>query len=196
LGLPEDEIASGFQSVQEDAPIESSRIRAKAPAVPMQAIVYGAGAVILGAAIVSAVFLVSQPRATETTDTLAISARLAPAYAEMDELDSLASEAGEEFGIVATQRAWVEVRASDGTVFRNREMDIGETYYPRIGAGWTITVRDAGAFRWQLGDTAGAVLGESGQALYSVSVDDALASTMDARSSALAQAPGRDGQQR
>lgn len=196
LGLPEDEIASGFQSVQDDVQMQSSPIRATAPAIPLQAIVYGVGAVIIGAAIVSAAILVAQPKPAETNDPLAISARLAPAYADMAELDNLASEVGEEFGIIATQRAWVEVRASDGTVFRNREMEIGETYFPRMGAGWTITVRDAGAFRWQLGDTAGASLGESGQALYSVSVDDALASTIDARSSALAQAPGRDGQQR
>lgn len=196
LGLPEDEIASGFQGEQSVSTSKASAVRSQAPAIPASAIVYGAGAVIIGAAIVGGAILVSQPKTSEVSDPLAISARLAPAYADIGEIDSLVSEVGEEFGIVATQRAWIEVRASDGTVFRNREMAVGEAYYPRIGAGWTITVRNAGAFQWQLGETAGEMVGDVDQALYSVSVDDALARTVEARSSALAQAPGRNGQPR
>ena len=196
LGLPEDEIASGFQGAQETANPMTEAVRAKAAPVPAQAVLYGAGAIVIGAAIVGGAILVSQPTVPETNDPLAISARLAPAFADTGEIDSLVREVGEEFGIIATRPAWIEVRGSDGTVFRNREMHVGETYYPRVGAGWTITVRDAGAFQWYLGDTAGAMLGESDQALYSVSVDEALASTVEARSSALAQAPSRNGQQR
>mgnify|MGYP000144221309 CR=1 FL=1 len=111
------------------------------------------------------------------------------AYANMAEGSDLAAETGEEFGIVANKRAWIEVRGSDGTVFRNREMSPGEVYFPRTGAGWTITVRDGGAFEWQLGDLTAAAVGEPGQALYSISVDGALGAAVDARSAAMAEAP-------
>ena len=71
-------------------------------------------------------------------------------------------------------------------MFRNRQMQADETYYPRTGAGWTITVRDAGAFEWRLGESPAGRIGEADQALYSVSVDTAMNSALEARSAALA----------
>lgn len=196
LGLPEEEIASGFAAAAQPIRAEAVSVETRATAVSTKAFAYGAAAlVVTGALIGGGMMLLSQPSASDTTDPLAISARLAPAYAEIDPVNDLVSEASEEFAILANERAWIEVRGSDGTVFRNRDMAPGEAYYPRIGAGWTITVRDAGAFRWQLGDIAAMAVGEPGQALYSISVDDALAMAVEARSAALAEAPRRPGQQ-
>jgi len=77
-------------------------------------------------------------------------------------------------------------------VFRSRNMSAGETYFPRTGAGWTITVRDAGAFEWRLGDDVYAAVGEDEQALYSLSVDNVLEAAVAAQSAALAEAAGPD----
>ncbi|MEL7032599.1 MAG: helix-turn-helix domain-containing protein [Pseudomonadota bacterium] len=196
LGLPEEEIASAFAAPAGPA----VKNRAVAPSATSggsgRAIIFGAGALVVASAIIGGAIMMSQPRAVDSVDPLAISARLAPAYANIDEIDDLVSEITEEFGIYAKQRAWIEVRGSDGTVFRNREMAPGESYYPRTAAGWTITVQDAGAFEWRLGEVTAESVGETGQALYSVSVDDALAAAVDARSAALAEAKMASGQRR
>ena len=196
LGLPEDEIASAFAAPSGPAVKSSPATTSAAPGGFGRPIVFGAGALIIASAIIGGAIIMSQPRAVDAVDPLAISARLAPAYANIDEIDDLVSEITEEFGIYAKQRAWIEVRGSDGTVFRNREMAPGESYYPRTAAGWTITVQDAGAFEWRLGDVTAETVGETGQALYSVSIDDALAAAVNARSAALAEAKMATGQRR
>ena len=196
LGLPEEGIASAYATQAGPAIARSPTIQVSAPRVSNRAILLGAGAVMIAGTMIAGAIMLSQPRAAESVDTLAISARLAPAYANIDDMNDLVGDITEEFGIYAKHRAWIEVRGSDGTVFRNREMAAGEAYYPRTAAGWTITVQDAGAFEWRLGDLTAATVGEAGQSLYSVSVDDALAAAIDARSAAMAEAPGRNGQPR
>ena len=196
LGLPEEEIASAFAAPSGPAVNNRPATPTEAPRDSSRAILFGAGALIVAATIIGGAIMMSQPRAVDSVDPLAISARLAPAYASVDEIDDLVGEITEEFGIYAKQRAWIEVRGSDGTVFRNREMAPGEFYYPRTAAGWTITVQDAGAFEWRLGDVTADPVGEAGQALYSVSVDDALAMAVNARSAALAEAKTATGQRR
>ena len=196
LGLPEEEIASAFAAPAGPA-VKNRAVAASATSGGSgRAIVFGAGALVVASAIIGGAIMMSQPRAVDAVDTLAISARLSPAYANIDEIDDLVSEITEEFGIYAKQRAWIEVRGSDGTVFRNREMAPGEAYYPRTAAGWTITVQDAGAFEWRLGDLSAETVGETGQALYSVSVDAALAAAVKARSAAMADANTASGQRR
>ncbi len=91
-----------------------------------------------------------------------------------------------ELSLRAVKTAWVEVRGSDGTIFRNRVMSSGEAYYPRTNAGWTVTMRDAGAFEWWLGDMKIAPAGEPGQSIYSANVDEALAESEDILETALA----------
>ncbi|MEM8617148.1 MAG: hypothetical protein AAGF20_09465, partial [Pseudomonadota bacterium] len=83
------------------------------------------------------------------------------------------SESAPELAIVAQRAAWIEVRGSDGTIFRSRTMSPRERYYPRLQAGWTVTVRDAGAFTWHYGDLPVGPLGEADTPAYSVSVDAA-----------------------
>ncbi|MEM7458443.1 MAG: helix-turn-helix domain-containing protein [Pseudomonadota bacterium] len=196
LGLPEEEIASAYAASSAPSISKAPGMPSAAPQASGRAVMFGAGAVIVAATIIGGAIMLSQPRAGESADALAISARLAPAYANIDDINVLVGEVTEEFGIYAKQRAWIEVRGSDGTVFRNREMSAGEAYFPRTAAGWTITVQDAGAFEWRLGDITAATVGEAGQALYSVSVDDALTAAIDARSAALADASTGSGQRR
>jgi len=73
--------------------------------------------------------------------------------------------------LTAQSAAWLEVRGADGTIFRSRKMASGETYHPRIGAGWTVTARNGGAFVWTVGDIEIGPLGEVAAPVFSVSVD-------------------------
>lgn len=188
LGLPEDEIASAYASARGWINTEAMPAEAARAPLPSKSILIGAGAALAAVALVGgAVMWLSAP-APQTTDQLAISARLAPAFDRQAEIISLVAETDEEFFIRAKSPAWIEVRGSDGTVFRNREMQAGETYYPRMGAGWTITVRDAGAFEWYLGESSAGQIGDAEQALYSVSVDTAMQTAQAARTAALAEA--------
>ena len=73
--------------------------------------------------------------------------------------------------LTAQRPAWVEVRGSDGTVFRSRTMAAGEVYYPRIGAGWTVSARDGSAFVWHVGDVEIGPLADTAAAVYAISID-------------------------
>jgi len=73
--------------------------------------------------------------------------------------------------LTAQSSAWLEVRGADGTIFRSRKMAAGEAYHPRIGAGWTVTARDGGAFIWTVGDIALGPLGDVASPVFAVSVD-------------------------
>ena len=75
--------------------------------------------------------------------------------------------------LVAVRPAWIEVRGADGTIFRSRTMAASESYYPRVGAGWSVTARDAGAFEWRVNDQIVGRLGEDDVAIYSASIDEA-----------------------
>ncbi len=76
--------------------------------------------------------------------------------------------------LVALDRAWVEVRGADGTVYLSKEMAPGQSYLPRIGAGWTVTVRDGGSFEWRLNGESLGYLSEPGTPVYANSVDEVL----------------------
>lgn len=189
LGLPEEEVASAYAEargwINTDAmPNEV----AKASAVPPRNMLIVGAAIVGVLAIIGGAAMIMNTQSAPSEDQLAISARLAPAFEQSADFVDLSIDAEEEFFIRAIKPAWIEVRGSDGTVFRNRQMQANETYYPRTGAGWTITVRDAGAFEWRLGESPAGRIGEADQALYSVSVDTAMNSALDARSAALADA--------
>ncbi len=77
--------------------------------------------------------------------------------------------------IVALRPEWIEIRAADGTVFLSRTLAPGESYFPRLNAGWTVTARDAGAFAWRVGDIRVAELGPEGAQVFSLAVDDQIA---------------------
>ena len=190
LGLPENEIASAFSEVRGSINTKAMPVEVTQSSSSHNRVLLGAGALLLVLTVIGGVSVLLQPSAPEAADPLAISARLAPAFSDVSEVGNFDVARAESFSIRANKRAWIEVRGSDGTVFRNRDMNAGETYYPRTGAGWTITVRDGAAFEWRLGDQAVEPIGEAEQALYSVSVDIALETARLARSAAMAEAPG------
>lgn len=76
-----------------------------------------------------------------------------------------------DLSISALKAAWIEVRGADGTIFRSRKMAAGETYYPRLGSGWTVTARDGSAFEWRVEDVAIGKLSEEPVEVFAVSVD-------------------------
>ncbi|MEM0987137.1 MAG: helix-turn-helix domain-containing protein [Pseudomonadota bacterium] len=78
-----------------------------------------------------------------------------------------------ELTLIALEDAWVEVRGPDGTLYRNRVMQAGETYIPRSGAGWTISARNGNAFEWRLGDAVVGPLGPEDAPVFAASVDTA-----------------------
>lgn len=88
--------------------------------------------------------------------------------------------------LVALSPAWLEVRGADGTIFRSRKMATGEVYHPRIGAGWTVTARDGGAFTWHVGDVEIGSLGEIATPVFALSVDSVAAQAQAIASPALA----------
>ena len=73
--------------------------------------------------------------------------------------------------IRAVHRAWIEIRGADGTLFIDRQFSAGETYDLRVGAGWTLTTQNAGAFEWLVDGRAIAAVGETDQALYTLGID-------------------------
>lgn len=76
--------------------------------------------------------------------------------------------------LVAVSQGWLEVRGSDGTIFRSRIMASGDAYQPRLGAGWTVNARNGGDFVWRVGDMVIGQLGPDGAPVHSASVDDQL----------------------
>ena len=73
--------------------------------------------------------------------------------------------------LTAVSQGWIEVRGADGTIFRSRMMSAGESYHPRLGAGWTVSARDGGAFEWRVGEVVIGLLGTESAPVYAVSID-------------------------
>ena len=88
--------------------------------------------------------------------------------------------------LTATRTAWLEVRGADGTIFRSRNMSAGETYHPRIGAGWSVSAQDGGAFLWEVGQIEIGFLGEEETPVYAVNVDGVAAHAQTIAAPALA----------
>ncbi|MEM7660778.1 MAG: helix-turn-helix domain-containing protein [Pseudomonadota bacterium] len=105
-------------------------------------------------------------------------------FAEVEETDELKPQL--PLTLTALRQAWIEVRGSDGTIFRSRAMTAGEVYHPRIGAGWTVSARDGSAFLWQVGDVQVGRLGEDESAVYAISVDSVAQTARDIAAPALA----------
>ena len=75
--------------------------------------------------------------------------------------------------IFAIKEARIEVRGADGTKFLARSFAPGESYTPRVGAGWTVTTSDGSAFEWRLGEKSLGQLASEGP-VYAQSVDLAM----------------------
>ena len=88
--------------------------------------------------------------------------------------------------LVAVKQGWMEVRGADGTIFRSRVMAAGESYFPRLQAGWTVSARNGGAFEWRVGDVTIGPLGPEGAQVFSASIDDQIGRATDAAAPAMA----------
>jgi transcriptional regulator with XRE-family HTH domain len=73
--------------------------------------------------------------------------------------------------VVALAPSWLEVRGPDGTIFLSRDMAVGESYKPDIGAGWTLHARDGAAFEIRLNGAVVGALGASGAPVLGRRVD-------------------------
>lgn len=196
LGLPEDEVVSAYAASRGATNASAMPVEVVGRQVPTRMIAFAAATVFAVGVVGTGISLLLQPSDRQISDQLAISARLAPSAVQEIDFAAFEAEASEELSLRATKNAWIEVRGSDGTVFRSRNMSAGETYYPRMSAGWTITVRDAGAFEWRLGQTVYATVGDDQQALYSLSVDNVLQEARAAQSAAMAEAAAASEQRR
>ena len=171
LNLPADEIASGYVAARSstnsanmpDARIAKRKVMRRAwlvPSVAAAGLICAAGALIW----------LMQPSAYDTSHT-PVADLIAVPPAMHTPSPSEARTGRQEIAVRALETAWIEVRGSDGTIFRSRNMSRGEVYYPRMDAGWTLTVRDGAAFEWVYADIATGPIGEPGQPVYSVNID-------------------------
>ena len=74
--------------------------------------------------------------------------------------------------ILAVRQGWLEVRGADGTIFLSRTLAEGETYFPRLNAGWTVSARNGGDFQWRVGDVVIGPVGPDGAQVFSLAVDE------------------------
>lgn len=148
----------------------------------------GAAASGLVAAVALVVFLVSAGPSDPVIDGVPIE------NGARDSLFTVAEQSDLEpqfpLSLVALETAWLEARAEDGTIFRSREMAKGETYYPRIGAGWTVSARNGAAFEWRVGDVPVGLLSETSASVYAVSVDTVAADAKEKTRPALVSSGG------
>jgi transcriptional regulator with XRE-family HTH domain len=179
LGLPEREIASGYveqRSAANSANMPNARF-AKRRTLQRSWLVPTIAVAGIICAAMGMVWLM-QPTARDASQTPVADLIALPPIAATP-LTSEANAARQEISVRALKVAWIEVRGSDGTIFRSRNMSRGEVYFPRMDAGWTLTVRDGAAFEWVYADIATGPIGETGQPVYSVNID---AVTKEARS--------------
>lgn len=73
--------------------------------------------------------------------------------------------------IVALRHAMLEVRSSAGDKYVKRYFDQGESYLPRVGAGFTVSADDGTAFEWRVGDESLGTLSNDPSPIYNQSVD-------------------------
>ena len=124
------------------------------------------------------------PVVTETAPPIAMTPRLNAARTPVTDASSpvLASANHPmKLGVRANRRAWIEIRGADGTLFIDRQLAKNEVYDLRIGAGWTLTTQDAGAFEWVVDGETFSTLGEADEPLYTLGIDTIVKMVNDAR---------------
>lgn len=180
LGLPEQEVmqrytreCGGLEEVKSAAPVPKlGDIRKRRSAVPLIAGLIALVAAVI-AAIVAAYVLLNRPAPEPVMQSpVAVSGARDSLFSDVRTVRPPAGDLPLE--IVAVRQAWLEVRAADGTIFVSRTMAEGESYFPRLNAGWTISARNGGAFEWRVGDVQVGALGPEGAQVFSLSVDDQL----------------------
>lgn len=192
LGLPEKDVVAIYtkecgavQEVKEAAPVpKMGQIAAERARWPLALASATALIALAAGAIGVSQVMRPAPEVPETAAIVAINGARDSLFAETDSQrpvpDTLPLE------LVAVRQGWLEVRGADGTIFRSRTMAEGETYFPRLNAGWTVSARDGGAFEWRVGDIVVSPLGPDGAEVFSVSVDEQLARAAEVAAPAMA----------
>lgn len=181
LGLPEKEVVQrytrecgGMEEVKSAAPVPKigpiRHTKSRWPQIAGLAIMLAA----IAAVIVGIVLFINRPPPEPVMQSpVAVSGARNSLFAEVRPVRSATQDLPLE--VVAVRQAWLEVRGADGTIFVSRTMAEGETYFPRLNAGWTISARNGGAFEWRVGDIVVGPVGPEGSQVFSISVDDQLA---------------------
>jgi hypothetical protein len=107
---------------------------------------------LLIVALVGAGGIFAVMQANSNGPSLKASTHSADAAAAAAAADASPAPVAPPLHIVAVKEARIEVRGADGTKFLARVFAPGESYTPRVGAGWTVTTSDGSAFEWRLGD--------------------------------------------
>ncbi|HVY89038.1 MAG TPA: DUF6152 family protein, partial [Hyphomonadaceae bacterium] len=96
-----------------------------------------------------------------------------PVIAPPVEQSSRADLPASQLSIIAVKPGFLEVRSAKGEYFVRRMFKPGESYIPRIGAGWTASADDGAAFEWRLGARSLGLMAPKGGPVASQSVDAA-----------------------
>lgn len=192
LGLPDKDIADGFAQQRSMMDVE----RIEHSPVSFGRLVGGTALPVLA---LTALFLIAGGALTLIGGERSASVKEIPVSKRLIEREMATSRMDQsiqdldrvrvaELSIVALKPAWIEVRGSDGTIFRSRTMARGEVYYPRMDAGWTVTARNPNAFVWALDGEQIMPMGQADSPIYSLSVDTMAQQLVTLRREQLAEA--------
>jgi len=194
LGLPEQDVVQRYtrecgavEEVKSSAPVPKiGQIRKTQSNLPIIAAAAGALVLLVAGGITAAVLMNRGPEEVVSPSVVAVSGARDSLFAET--ATNQAAPADLPLEIVAVRQGWLEVRGADGTIFLSRTMAEGESYFPRLKAGWTVSARNGGAFEWRVGDVTVSPLGPEGAQVFSVSVDDQLVLAAQATAPTVAEA--------
>lgn len=196
LGLPGDAVVEAYTEQCGAVSKVSAPERIKLPAEPaapnwkLRAVLAAVTVVAVGAIAGVAFLAVSdQPQAQRGPVSDALNGARESLFAAAP-LPETVTEMSLPLTLVAVRDSWIDIRGADGTLYRSRVMHRGEVYMPRIGAGWTVSVRDGSAFEWHVGDVVIGPVGPEATPVYAASVDAAAARAAEIAAPAMAAAGG------
>ncbi|OZB16185.1 MAG: hypothetical protein B7X53_09510 [Hyphomonas sp. 34-62-18] len=186
LGLPEQEVVQrytrecgGLDEVKTAAPVPKlGQIQKQRTKWPL--IVAGAAmlAAVIAAGVTAMVMMNNAPEEPLSEAPVAVSGARDSLFDNVRTETRAAVDLPLE--IVAVRQGWLEVRGADGTIFLSRTLAEGETFFPRLNAGWTVSARNGGDFEWRVGDVVVGTVGPEGAQVFSLSVDEQLPRAMEA----------------
>ncbi|MFN7163934.1 MAG: RodZ domain-containing protein [Hyphomonas sp.] len=195
LGLPEQDVVQRYtrecgavDEVKTSAPVPKiGQIKKSGSRLPLVLAGVGTLLVFVAGGITAAVLMNQGPEEIVSPTVVAVSGARDSLFAETRSAAAVPADLPLE--IAAVRQGWLEVRGADGTIFLSRTMAEGETYFPRLNAGWTVSARNGGAFEWRVGNLSVGPLGPEGAQVFSINVDDQLARAAEISAPVVAEAP-------
>jgi cytoskeleton protein RodZ len=195
LGLPEQEVVQRYtrecgavDEVKTSAPVPKiGQIRKSQTSLPLMLAVLGAVIVFVAGGVSAALLMNRGPEEVVSPTVVAVTGARDSLFADVSAADAVPADLPLE--IMAVRQGWLEIRGADGTIFLSRTMAEGESYFPRLKAGWTVSARNGGAFEWRVGDLAVGPLGPEGAQVFSVSVDEQLVHAAEVAAPVVAEVP-------